>query len=680
MKGARWGTAVSLTLLATYAAAQTVPSGRLAVLQAEDRRASSPRDLATLRTAARGLDAQTARLALRALGRLEQPALIADLIPGLSYRFPETRAEAANAIAQAAQGWARTGAARPHPGAHSPKTALAALAARLAVEEDPGARTAIAASIGRLPYRSREEVTEAEDALLRLFERSDGVPDRLGIAKGLEALVRGSRGVAAPDTRTLTALRQLASISGHPNGSPDREPGANPRAVPGADPLRDARVRRLAWEALISAQAIDDAAVAEAATDPDAQVRLLAVRAAAASGRSAGIVERALQDPVGTVRVGALQALRTLTGAGSCPAAVAGVRDDDTHVALQALDQLRACGHVPDAVAQLDAAVTDLAAAGSPRGWHRAAHALVALAAARPERAAALLAQFTGSRIWQLRMYAARAAALVGNEGVLRALAADPDDNVAEAAVAGLAEVAGHRADDAFIAALSRRGHQVVQAAARALEGTPDAPAAIRGLQAALQRASDENRAGSFDVRTSLAATLNGLGAPAPALERVRDVRQNEALTAANLVRLAAPRARITIRGVGAVDLALFTIEAPGTVLRFAQHAESGYYNGLTFHRVVPGALLQGGSPGASDRVGHPDAMRDEVGLWPHVRGAVGIATRGRDTGDARFFINLIDNPQFDHRLTVFAQVLSGVDVLDRVLEGDVIERIEIIP
>jgi cyclophilin family peptidyl-prolyl cis-trans isomerase len=71
--------------------------------------------------------------------------------------------------------------------------------------------------------------------------------------------------------------------------------------------------------------------------------------------------------------------------------------------------------------------------------------------------------------------------------------------------------------------------------------------------------------------------------------------------------------------------------------------------------------------------------MRDEVGLWPHVRGAVGVSTRGRDTGDAQIFVDLVDNPRLDHEYTVFAQVLNGIEIVDRILEGDVIERIEIV-
>jgi cyclophilin family peptidyl-prolyl cis-trans isomerase len=67
-----------------------------------------------------------------------------------------------------------------------------------------------------------------------------------------------------------------------------------------------------------------------------------------------------------------------------------------------------------------------------------------------------------------------------------------------------------------------------------------------------------------------------------------------------------------------------------------------------------------------------------EVGTWPNVRGVVGLAMP--DTNDGQFFVNLVDNPRFDHEYTVFAQILNGADVVDQILEGDVIESIEIVP
>jgi peptidyl-prolyl cis-trans isomerase B (cyclophilin B) len=159
----------------------------------------------------------------------------------------------------------------------------------------------------------------------------------------------------------------------------------------------------------------------------------------------------------------------------------------------------------------------------------------------------------------------------------------------------------------------------------------------------------------------------------------VRAARAAPGLSAPDLRRLASARVRVAIAGVGSFELALIASEAPMSALRFVRLVESGYYNGLTFHRVVPNMVIQGGSPGANEYVGDATFMRDELGQWPHVRGAVGISTRGRDTGDAQIFVDLVDNPRFDHDYTVFAHVLNGMDVVDAILEGDVIEKIDIV-
>jgi cyclophilin family peptidyl-prolyl cis-trans isomerase len=330
-------------------------------------------------------------------------------------------------------------------------------------------------------------------------------------------------------------------------------------------------------------------------------------------------------------------------------------------------------------VAFLERAATDLTDVARPRGWHRAAHALVAFAAAAPDRAAAAaLKQFIVASTWQLRVYGARAAVHLRDRAALEALAVDADDNVVEAAVEGLAKLIGHDGDAVYLRALARTGYQAIRAAALALDGTPDAGAAIPALSAVWQRLTTEGRANSTDTRAVIAATIARLGAAVP--KAAPRAPSASLLNPTDLRRLAAPRARITIRGAGSFEIALFTSEAPATVLRFASLAESGYYAGLTFHRVVPNFVVQGGSPSANEYVGFSDLMNDEVGLWPHVRGAVGLSTRGRDTGDAQFFINLVDNPRFDHDYTVFGQVLNGIDVVDRIVEGDVIDEIEILP
>ena len=649
---------------------------RLAILQAEDRRAPTARDLAVIRSGLRSGDDQTSRIAVRALGRLERPALIADLVPSLRSALPEIRIEAANAIAQAAQGWRSD---KP-PSAAAVDAAFAPLAARLKTESEPDVRAAICEAVGRLPYANASQAEAAERALVDAAGRAETVTDRLGVAKGLEAAARLQRPLRVPGSDALAILERLAA------------PG-------GADAAIGARVRRLALEALITASAVTANVLGAASRDPDPQVRRIAMRAvappAAGSSQPAATLPpeavhaaltfgRADDSPM--VRLEALRMLRLRADADACDAALAALGDRNAHVALFALDALAPCGASPGATAALENAVTDLSDAASPRGWHRAAHALVALAAASPERGAAALPQFTGSRVWQLRMYAARAAAELKDRAALERLAKDEDDNVCEAAVEGLRAVAAHDADPIYAADLARKGYQAVRASALALAGAPDRAAAVPALEAALQRLTAEGKDNSHDARDAIAKALASVGADPPAARgRTRAPASDDRgapvndLNADDLRRLASPRARVTIRGVGAFELALFTAQAPATVLRFARLAQAGYYDGLTFHRVVGNFVIQGGSPGANEYVGDASFMRDEVGTWPHVRGAVGISTRGHDTGDAQIFIDLVDNPRLDHVYTVFAQVLNGIDVVDQVLEGDVIDSVTIV-
>ena len=639
-------------------------SSRVAVLEAEDRRAATARDLTVLRSGARSRNEQIARLAVRALGRLERPALAADIVPALRHELPEVRSEAANAIGQAAQGWKRE---KTPPSAAAFDAIVSPLTSRLSVEDEADVRGAICETIGRLPYTTPSQVEAAERTLVEMAARAASVTDRLGVAKGFEALVRLHRKTRPPSSDALNLLRHLAT------------PGRG-------ESFTGARVRRLALEALIAAGAVDDGVAAAASQDPDAQVRRLAMRAIAPAGGvapsiGAAAAEAALaagaRDDSPIVRYEALRTRRLRNDADACVVSLAAASDRDLHVALLALDQLGACGDFPDAVAALERSVTDLSDAGSPRGWHRAAHGLVALASASPERGASALKQFTASRIWQLRLYAARAAAQLKDRAALDALGKDDDDNVREAAVEALRRLAGHEADEVYIAGLARGGNQIVRAAAQALEGTPNREPAVPALRAAWQRLLTDGRDNSHDARDAIRAALTSLGVDVgagPKIPLQSDLDDDE------LRRLASPRARITMRQIGTFDLALFTSQAPAAVLRFARLAEAGYYNGLTFHRVVPNFVIQGGSPGANEYVGDARFMRDEVGLWPHVRGAVGVSTRGRDTGDAQIFIDLVDNPRLDHDYTVFGQVLNGIEVVDQVLEGDVIERIEIIP
>ncbi|PKL93186.1 MAG: peptidylprolyl isomerase [Gemmatimonadetes bacterium HGW-Gemmatimonadetes-1] len=115
---------------------------------------------------------------------------------------------------------------------------------------------------------------------------------------------------------------------------------------------------------------------------------------------------------------------------------------------------------------------------------------------------------------------------------------------------------------------------------------------------------------------------------------------------------------------------------APITAARIVALAESGYYDGLSWHRVEHDFVIQGGSPGEDEYVGSSEYFRDELGTVSHLRGTVGMSTRGHDTGDAQWFINLRDNQRLDRDYTLFAEVIDGIEVVDRILEGDLIESV----
>lgn len=129
----------------------------------------------------------------------------------------------------------------------------------------------------------------------------------------------------------------------------------------------------------------------------------------------------------------------------------------------------------------------------------------------------------------------------------------------------------------------------------------------------------------------------------------------------------------------GTFRVRLFPWQAPTNAARLWRMAGDGTLDGRTFHRVVANFVIQGGSPGANEYAGHGAFTRDEVGLLPNWRGTVGVSTRGRDTGDGQVYINLVDNTRLDHDYTILGAVIDGMEVVDAVLEGDVIERVEVL-
>jgi cyclophilin family peptidyl-prolyl cis-trans isomerase len=110
----------------------------------------------------------------------------------------------------------------------------------------------------------------------------------------------------------------------------------------------------------------------------------------------------------------------------------------------------------------------------------------------------------------------------------------------------------------------------------------------------------------------------------------------------------------------------------------FVALASCGYYDSIVFHRVVPGFVIQGGDPRGDGNGGPGYTIRCELTERPFGRGAVGMALSGRDTGGSQFFITVAPTPHLDGEYTLFGRVANGMDVVDRVRPGDVIDRVEV--
>lgn len=132
----------------------------------------------------------------------------------------------------------------------------------------------------------------------------------------------------------------------------------------------------------------------------------------------------------------------------------------------------------------------------------------------------------------------------------------------------------------------------------------------------------------------------------------------------------------------GTMVIELFDDDAPGTVANFVKLAKSGFYNGLTFHRVIPDFVVQGGCP-RGDGTGGPGysiACETDGKKQIHDRGVLSMAHAGRNTGGSQFFIchNRRNTAHLDRKHTVFGKVIENVDVIDEIRRGDKIISIEI--
>jgi len=674
----------------------------ITLLALEDSRAPTTQETAALVDAARTQDPAIQAAAVRALGRLERRDVITDLLGFLNASSPDVRAEAANALAQALRG-------EPLPGVPAGQQETAVRQALLQAGsanydgKDSAPLDAIARSLGRLTYERAESFKETEQFLRRVLEHAkstQGDSPHAAAARGLESLMRVNRRLSQSfDDETQVRLRTLVTTRSESADS-----------------------RRNAMAALVAGQGADTATLRTVQTDPDPEVRRQAVLALLGAGTLVGADERLdltaeyLSDRSFMVRYEAVRGWpRRGAATRGCQPLLDALDDDSLHVVLAAMDALADSCPGSDVITDR---LTSESRTPPPQGsWQRQAHALVALAKRAPSRAEVALPTFAMHAQWPVRMYAARAAALMNEVSWLARLAADPDDNVAETALPPLRKRLGAESDAIFIAALGRKTHvtasgkpgppyQVIRTAAVELKGADSTPQLVTALADALERVSADQCDTSRDARMALITRLGEMGSVAQTrtlTPLLKDADLEIARAAATLIARwtgAVPEIAPVLRTpqlpapaeLSPDDIAIVEMEsgrtfrlrfekdqAPLAATRFIRLVQDHRYDGTTFHRVVPNFVIQGGSPNANEYCGDCPFMRDERGLLMHVRGSVGISTRGRDTGDAQIFINLVDNARLDHDYTVFATVCGrGMDVVDGIAEADRITRIRI--
>lgn len=135
-----------------------------------------------------------------------------------------------------------------------------------------------------------------------------------------------------------------------------------------------------------------------------------------------------------------------------------------------------------------------------------------------------------------------------------------------------------------------------------------------------------------------------------------------------------------TVRGV--MKVKFYEEDAPNTVANFVTLSQKGYYDGLTFHRVIPDFVIQGGCPNGDGGGGPGYTIKCELSgkNQYHDKGVLSMAHAGRDTGGSQFFIchNRENTQHLDRNHTVFGKVVEGLEVINKIKQGDQIQKIVI--
>lgn len=214
------------------------------------------------------------------------------------------------------------------------------------------------------------------------------------------------------------------------------------------------------------------------------------------------------------------------------------------------------------------------------------------------------------------------------------------------------------KSNDARLAILTALSQLPVKSGSAVSMGLTDPDFVVRAQSVRLL-----SRMGLGDYSTSVGKV--NTGRKASFYERVRDQSVSNPVVVLDTTK-------------GRIEIELFARDASLTVANFLSLAKAGFFNGVAFHRVVTNFVIQGGDPRGDGSGGPGEQIRCEINTHLFVRGSVGMALSGKDTGGSQFFICHSPQPHLDGGYTVFGQVTSGMETVDRITRGDRILQVMI--
>ncbi|MEQ1869951.1 MAG: HEAT repeat domain-containing protein [Vicinamibacterales bacterium] len=464
------------------------------------------------------------------------------------------------------------------------------------------------------------------------------------------------------------------------------------------------------WPVAYALQRLEDPralpALLSLVSDQHPYTRAFAVKGLGATKDKAAVAALIplVSAPEMTVAVEAVRSLARLGDASAAPALLRllQARGTDPHVRVEAVAAIGAVGGV---------GVTDVLIdlLGDPTPAIRGA-AIRSFAQCDPEGFMAVLSGLDTDNDWTVRSALASAlGAMPADAGLprLRTMLDDMDVRVVPSVLAAIAKLKPGDAGSIALTRLKAEDAVVRSAAAQAVAELRPANGAEALVQAYARGMDDQTYVGRASALKALAAY--GAVAAMPSLTKALDdkdwpVRVLAATLSKALDPTSDAEARVglaptrdsaafmrpsvidppfsteafieTARGEIRIELAV--LDAPLTVANFVALARQGYFDNTQIHRVVPDFVVQAGDL-RGDGEGTPGyTIRDELNERSYVRGTVGMALDFEETGGSQFFITHTPQPHLDARYTVFGRVLSGMDVVDQIQQGDVISRVRI--